>query len=697
MSDALLKQAEAHLERGDRLAARGLIAQQIVTNPGDVHALHLLSSIDMEEGHFDLAREKIEKVLALDPSHAPAAYNLGVCLMNEGDNTRALETFRQTIQINPGHSGALYNVAYLLRLSGHLGEASAHFEKLVKQNPGWVSAWEAFCETLIAENRLEDALSACDELVRQSKANARIYRLRADAFRRLGRLAEAESSYLSSFKIDSADPDTLHNLAGTLQLLDRANEAIPVYERVLVIAGSDSRFTSRFDPALGELILACRSQCQWQRLEVYEAQAMLRVNDEKGAITPFVTALLTDNPKTLQASAQRTWSGEMRAPTANPVPNRSRLKIGYILDNFGEHPATYQLAELIEGRDKTRFEFVAYNTGDIALSDTSLRVKKTFDAFRSMRRSSDEQIAGIIASDQLDLLINGMGYGRHARLNALRSKPVPLIANYLAFPGTLGTKLFDYIIADGTVIKAGEETYFDESIIRLPDAYRTVCANRRLAQPSKTRADYGLQHDAFVYCAFGSTTAISQKRFDALMGILKDAPNSQLWLSEDKFSVRANLRKEATARGISGERLVFAAMVSGEEHTQRQLHADLFLDTWPLGGESEVHDALSVGLPVLTRMGDSFASRVGAGLVGAAGLPELIASDDNAFHRLAVRLANEPAELTALRARLQDSRTNSAVFSTQRLRLHLEHAFEYMIERHRSGKEPESYSVPRLV
>ncbi|MDZ4739202.1 MAG: tetratricopeptide repeat protein [Alphaproteobacteria bacterium] len=696
MSDTELKEAEAFLDKGDRQAARQHLAKLLATHPDDVHALHLLSTIDMDEGLHAGARAKIKRVLELDPAHASAKYNLGVCLMNEGNASLALGYFRQALLVNPKHSGALYNVGYLLRAEGHIAEASGYFEQLVKSNPDWMSAWEAYCETLLLANRFDDALTACNVLVRNSKANAKIYRLRADANRHLGNLADAETNYISSFKIDANDPDTLINFAGTLQLLDRVDQAIPLYERVILIAAKDSRYQDRFDPALSELIRACRRQCQWQRLKVYEEQAVMRMAEPNSAIQPLLAVTLTDDARDIQSSARSAWPKSFPAPRFHKRADSSstaKLKIGFLSENYGQNPVTHQLTELIEGHSRDRLELIGYSMGNFVVSPMRKRIRNAFDSFRELGTVSGETAATLIADNQLDLLINVLGYNAQSHLRVLCYKPAPVIANYLAMPGTMGTRLIDYIIADGTVVRTDDDAFYDEAIVRVPQSHRSINPVRELNVALKSRSDYGLSETAFVFCAFEPTEDISPKNFAARMGILKDVPNSQLWLREERFSIRANLRKEAVALGVNAERLVFVSTAQYQEQVERLKLADLYLDSWPKNSDATVSESLQVGLPVLTQTGRSFASRTSAGLLNAAQLPELITGSELEFHKTAVRLANDPAALSALTQRLRTNRAQLALFDTKRLCAHMEQAYERMVERDRLGLAPESFSI----
>ncbi|MDZ4739203.1 MAG: tetratricopeptide repeat protein [Alphaproteobacteria bacterium] len=700
MMDAALKQAEALLDQGDRLAARGVLANAVARSPDNVQALHLLSTIDIDEGHFRNAQQKVERVLELDPQHVAATYNLGVCLMQQGISTRALEEFRKALGKNPDHAGARFNAAFILRMMGHLNEAASHFARLVKIAPDWMLAWEQHCEMLFVQLRFEDVLSASEGLVRQQKANADIFRIRADALRKLGRLPEAEASYHTSLRMDSTDPDAWQNLAGTLQLMGRGSETVPVYERVLSMARHDIRIANRIDPALTELIRVCRRHVKWAQLGAYEDQAINRMRNESAAIEPLLSLMITEDPKCHLSAARGAWPSSLSPPAVSitritPSPT-AKFRIGYISGDFREHPSAHLLSRVLELHDKTGFETFGYSVGPDDASPCRERIGRAFSTFKDVHSLNDEAIATIIARDQLDLLVDVTGHTEQSRLGVMRLRPAPVSAHYLAFPGSLGTRLIDYLIADHQIVPAGDDAFFDEAIVRLPDTYQSNDNTRPIPTTAKTRADYGLEQQAFVFCAFMQTLKLGPALFDVYMDILRDTPASVLWLLEERQGVSATLRNEAASRGIDPRRLVFADRVENREHMGRQTLADLMLDSWPYGGHTTTSDALWAGVPVLTRRGSSFASRVASSLLLAAGMPELIAPDVAGFKALTIRLVSEPATLAGLRKRLEANRMSCPLFDSQRFTTHLEQAFTTIIDRNRRGLAPESFSVPSM-
>ena len=260
--------------------------------------------------------------------------------------------------------------------------------------------------------------------------------------------------------------------------------------------------------------------------------------------------------------------------------------------------------------------------------------------------------------------------------------------NYLGYPGTMGADFIDYIVGDGVVTPPGSEPYYAEKIVRLGGAYQ---ANRGYSRPTTSapdRAAHGLPEHGVVYGCFNSGYKITPPVFDRWMAILGQVESSVLWLLVNHPSARANLRREAQARGIDPDRIVFAGNLAFDAHLDRLRLADLFLDTFPYNAHTTASDALRMGLPLLTCPGQSFASRVGASLLSAAGLPELIADSFDDYERLAVDLGNNPGRLRALRAKLSARLPTCALFDAAAFTGNLEAAYVAMHARRRAGLPP---------
>ena len=316
-----------------------------------------------------------------------------------------------------------------------------------------------------------------------------------------------------------------------------------------------------------------------------------------------------------------------------------------------------------------------------------------FEHFRDVRSTGDKEVVKLLYDLQIDIAIDLNGHTRNARPGIFARRPAPIQVTYQGLPGTTGANFIDYVIADTVVLPHEHRKFFTEKVVYLPDCYQVNDSKRGIAEGTPPRRDMGLPEQGFVFCCFNNSWKITPTMFDVWMRLLHQVEGSVLWLLRDNEIAERNLRNEARRRGIDPFRLVFAGRLPHPEHLARHRLADLFVDTLPYNAHMTASDALWAGLPVVSCIGEAFAGRVGASLLRAVGIPELITSNLQDYEALALRLARVPDQLTEIKARLVDHRNACALFDTARFARHLEVAYTTMWETWRRGEMPMSFSV----
>jgi predicted O-linked N-acetylglucosamine transferase (SPINDLY family) len=380
------------------------------------------------------------------------------------------------------------------------------------------------------------------------------------------------------------------------------------------------------------------------------------------------------------------------ADQAGRRPRPDRLRIAYLGGEFRDHATSWLIARLIEVHDRSRFEVYAFSTTPDNGSAMRRRLTKAFDTLVDISSLADAQAAQAIAKHQVDILVDLSGFQDSNRGGVLARRPAPISLHFLGHPGPLGAPWFDYFIADGIVLPREQDSLYDCAIVRLPHSYQ-VNSDRQAAPERPPRQAVGLPPESFVFCGMCHQHKLSPAVFDVWMRTLARVPASVLWLAEENRYVAPNLRSEAHRRGIDPDRLVFAPHVDQATHMARLPLADLMLDTWPCGAHTTGSDALWAGVPFITRLGDSFASRVGTSLVRALGMPELAVETLAQYEDLVVELADSPTRLAAIRRKLLEKKNSAPLFNTDTFRLHIEAAYDEMWERFASGHAPESFDV----
>jgi predicted O-linked N-acetylglucosamine transferase (SPINDLY family) len=270
----------------------------------------------------------------------------------------------------------------------------------------------------------------------------------------------------------------------------------------------------------------------------------------------------------------------------------------------------------------------------------------------------------------------------------------PIQVCYLGYAGTMGTDYMDYLIADHTVIPEEKQHHYSENIAYLPNSYMVNDSKIKLSERVFTRREVGLPIDGFVFCCFNSHYKITPPVFTGWMRILSQVDGSVLWLSDTNSTAVNNLKKEVKKHGVNPNRLIFAPHLPfKEDHLNRIQLADLFIDTLPFNAHVTASDALRMGLPVLTCIGNSFASRVAASLLNAVNLPELITTTQEQYESLAIELATKPEKLKIIKDKLAKNLPTAPLYDTPLFTRHLESAYLTMYDRYQQGLDPDHIYV----
>ena len=437
--------------------------------------------------------------------------------------------------------------------------------------------------------------------------------------------------------------------------------------------------------------------CNWASLAADTEEIGRDIDAGKLVSTPYVL-IAADLSEARQLTAAQTFCRDRYPMSPEPVwrgqtYRHDKIRIGYVSAEFHEQATAHLTADLYECHDRSAFELYAFATGKNDGSPMRKRLESAFDVFSDVSQCSDRGVAEAIRHAEIDILINLNGYfgGERTRVFALR--PAPVQVNYLGYPATMGAAYMDYILADKIVIPEDRRGDYAEKVVYLPDTYQPNDRKKRVSERSLTRRDCGLPETGFVFCCFNNNFKLTPDVFDIWMRLLRGVEGSVLWLYEGNAAAKRNLLHEAQARGVTSDRLVFAPFVPHPEHLARGHLADLFLDTLPHNAHTTASDALWCGVPVLTCLGSTFAGRVAASLVCAAGLPELAVHSLEDYEALAERLAGDPAMLAGLKRRLAESRDTMALFDTPRYARSLEAAYRTMWHRTQEGEAPASFTV----
>ncbi|RVU45099.1 O-linked N-acetylglucosamine transferase, SPINDLY family protein [Rubrivivax rivuli] len=627
----------------------------------------------------------------------PTALALARSLVAQQRHAEAADAYLRALQLAPGAAALHVELAQCLRSAGRGEEATQHFERAVAlepERPQWQLLALLHVGTLLDEKgQTHEALATFEEATRRFPASADAWAVLGVVQSHLRSPAEAQVSLGRALQLDPSRIDLMERLARVLVDQKQFEDAAIVYEHML------RQEPGR--PLLASWLLHLKYLMgDWLNIEALQARVQARLQAGVADAEPFGLQGWCADPALLRAAA-RAQNARAHPPRGHLLPppalgRGTKLRIGYLAGEFREQATSVLLTEVLERHDAKRFEVHAFDNG---WDDGSARRRRIEAACRvhTVRGLSDLEAARLVRAQGIDILVNLNGFFGLARTGVFSMRAAPLQVNYLGFPGTLGAPYIDYLIADSTVIPAAERAHYDEAVVTLPYSYQPNDSTRPIAAEPARRADAGLPEQAFVFCCLNNAYKILPPVFDVWMRLLLQVPGSVLLLYGDKPELQANLRHEAAQRGVAPERLFFAPPWRNDRHLRRLQLCDLFLDTWPYNAHTTGSDALWAGLPVLTCTGRSFPSRVGASLLQAVGLPELVTHDLESYEAQALRLATQPALLQALRTSLQARVRSSPLYDTARYTRELEAAYNTMAALARSGLPPQGFAVPASV
>lgn len=633
---------------------------------------NIVGAIDAGMGRLDEAVAHYSSAIALAPDFFEALNNRGNALFRLKQLEQALASYDEAIRINADYADAHVNRGIALGKLKRSEEALAALNAGIRLDRNQAEAYNNRGNLYLRQHRLADALADYDMAVRLRPNYAEAFLNRGNALKMLARPLEAVASYDKAIAITPGLAEAHNNRGTALRALKRYQEALLSYREAV-------RLNPDYAPAFGELLHIEAHLCLWPEEERDRSILDRGVKDDP--IPPFYMLEFADDPER-QLRFASAWAeekfGGIRPGAFKRADPGKRIRIGYFSADFHGHATMFLMARLFELHDKTRFEIHAFSYGPKTQDEMRTRLLGAVDAFHDVADLDDREIARLANARGIDIAVDLKGYTEDGRPGIFAHRAAPVQVSYLGYPGTTGADFMDYMIADAITIPDGLRKYYSEEILYLPHSYQVNDDRRRISEDAIARADAGLPDDGFVFCCFNNNYKTSPAEFDIWMRLLLQVQGSVLWLLRDSEIAAANLRREAEKRGVDPARLIFADRAPLPIHLARHRCADLFLDTFTVNAHTTASDALWAGLPVVTKLGRSFAARVAGSLLHALNMPELVTETVADYERLALDLATDPAKLAATKRKLDHSRMTAPLFDTERSTRDIEAIYEQL-------------------
>jgi protein O-GlcNAc transferase len=681
-----IEEARALLRRGALDEAAQRFGDVLRGDPANADALYFLAQINCRQDRLGDGIALARRAVAIDPRHARAHNLLGLALSRTGHMHEALASFDAAVAADPALADAHGNRADVLAELGRKPEAVAGYDRAIALDPASFANWCNRGAALYELRRFADAAQSFERANALDPGDPQVHFNRGNALIGLTRYEDALAAFEAALAIAPTHLDALYNRGCLLSKLEHYDEAVACFERLLALAPQHPN-------AVGELVNCHLMACDWDGLARDGSRLDAALTDGRSILPPHTLLGLGLDGARLRDCNVRFVEHKVHAPKPfvhRPGAHRpQKLRIAYLGD-FNRHPVSYLTAGLFECHDRARFELTGMAFGPDEGSDIRARIARSFDRFIDGSALSDEDAARALHEQGIDIAVDLIGHTENGRPGMLARRIAPVQVSYLGYLATMGAGYIDYIVADPTVLPFQDQPFYREAIVHLPDCF--MAHDRAQAVPrTLSRRDVGLPNDGVVFCSFNHTYKIRAPVFDAWMQILRNVPDSVLWLLAANTHAAENLRRAAVQRSVDPARLIFAERVDLAAHLDRQRLADLFLDTVPYNAGATAGAALWAGVPLVTCLGTSLVGRMAASMLRAVGLPELVATDLPGYVAIAEALARDPARLQALRQRLEQNRATQPLFDTARLTRHLEAAYVTMWERWQRGEPPKAF------
>ena len=681
-------------------------------HPPGAATRHGLPGVDRASHLVAPARPALQHGSAL----ARRRWSEGVAQARAGRLVEALAAFTRACQASPKVSLYWVNLASVQRRLRQDDAALASAQRAAALDPGCRTSCHMAAELLRGTHRHAQALTTLDALRADAPHDAQHHLLRGVALAALGRHSEAAAEFLQVLVAKPGEVDAYLQLGFCFAALRKYTEAAECFRTVTLV-----------NPAqLGAAIYAAHYAawaCDWAQAGPDKVRLVAALDLQTGplagqGVSPFCLLSMDDDPALHQRVARleaARLASETRLAAGWPCPQgaawpalvdpplpasvacwpaasqalaQGRCRIGLVSADFRTHATGLLLVQTLEALDRERFELLLYSHGDDDGTPLRQRIVAASDRFVDCRLLTLAAQARQIRDDGVTILIDLSGYTTHSRLALFALRPAPVQAVWLAYPGTLGAPWIDYLIADPVITPMAHAADYTEQLVHLPLCYEPTDEQREHPETNASRPDVGLPEHGFVYACFNQSYKITEPVFSRWCRILQRVPGSVLWLLVPQAEIQQALRDRAVERGIAAGRLIFAPFVSTTEHLARLPLADVFLDTFPYGAHTTCSDALWMGLPVLTQVGRSFASRVAASLLRAVGLPDLAVDTAEDYEEIAVRLAEDGEALCDIRDHLWDNRRDLPLFDNTRFSHELGDVLGKMASRWQHGLPP---------
>lgn len=675
---------DLHLQ-GNLVQAEAIYRQVLKIEPCNADALHLLGLIAHQTGYHQTAIDLIGQAIKVIPTKEIFYSSRGVVLKKLKQLDAAINCYKMAIELNPNYAEAYSNLGSAQAEQKQFENAVISYKKAIDLKPDLAEAYSNLGIAQAEQKQLDAAVISYKKAIDLKPDLAETYSNLGIAQEEQKHLYAAVISYKKAIELKPDYANAYANLGNAQLKLKELEAAVGSYEKAIEL-------NPDFEYLYENKHHAKMSICDWQDFDTTALEFEKKIQKKLKVSNPFSVFALFSSLTYLRLVSD-IWSQDKYPfnPSLGPIhkaSGHSKIRIAYFSADFRLHPVALLTIGMFEQHDKSKFELIAFALGPESQDEIRERITIAFDKFINVNAMSDKEVAVLSRKLEVDIAIDLGGHTQDCRTGIFAFRAAPIQLSYIGYLGTMGAEYYDYLIADRTIIPFNSQKYYSEKIVYLP-TYQVNDSKQEVPHAAISRQDLNLPNSSFVYCCFNANYKITPPTFDGWMRILKAVPESVLMLYTDTQTASINLKLEAQKRGVNPERLIFGEKLIRTQYLARCRSADLVLDTLPYNAGATASDALWAGLPVLTCIGDSFASRYAASILFAIGLPELVTETQTEYEALAIELATNPIKLKSIKDKLENNRLTTSLFDTVLFTKHIEAAYTKIYEKYQDDLPPD--------
>jgi predicted O-linked N-acetylglucosamine transferase (SPINDLY family) len=637
--EVLFNEAKALHIKGEIKDAQDIYLQLLKKNSNNSNLLFLLGTTYVQQKNFQKGKEYLNVSIKIN-SNFPESYNSrGVIFAEEGEYQNAIKDYDKALSLKQDYFDANLNKAVALKNISKFNESIKYFEICIKLKPN----------------------------------DSKIYNNLGNLCKNLKKYNTAKKYYTESIRLNKNFAEAYNNRGELLQLhFNEFEKAIQDFDNALKI-NKDLNYIK------GKKLHAKMSLHDWNSYNEELKIIKDEIKNKKKTIYPFAHMSLIDDPGQQKVITEKYLDNNYLTPLKTNISLKNeKIIVGYFSAEFHNHAVMHLMLDVFKNHNKTEFKIYGFSIGPTK-DEWTEKVRGYFDEFIDVSHMSDTEIKSLSKKLKLDIAINLTGHTFNARNSIFFNQIAPKQVNYLGYPGTMGSKFYDYIIADKIVIPEENKKYFSEEVIYLPNCYQANQERIEISNINLNKKDLGLPQDKFIFGCFNNGYKITPLIFKSWMNILKRCENSILWLLQENRLAKLNLWEEAKKLEVNKDRILFAERLPLKEHLKRVEFIDLFLDTFPYNAHTTASEAIRAGVPILTLKGKSFPSRVASSILTNVGLEKLIVSNLKDYETKAISLAKNYKEIESLKNHLAQDKNLSKLFDSKAFTKDLEKIYKKII------------------